>query len=174
MTHAAWFRPIVGKLFRAILSEYGWVFRKSDELIRETEILENIWMSFPGFAWTSFCDFISYSQISTFMKWLFFDKCEKVKLLPHQRNIYFYRLKFPIRKFDNDLGYFRKNFEAVHQAIRGSRTSLDMVYPDLYFWWRVLSRGWLMIKKVNRIERNFCNYSWTCSVDAPQNVVILE
>jgi len=109
-----------------------------------------------------------------FMKWLFFDKCEKVKLLPHQRNIYFYRLKFPIRKFDNDLGYFRKNFEAVHQAIRGSRTSLDMVYPDLYFWWRVLSRGWLMIKKVNRIERNFCNYSWTCSVDAPQNVVILE
>ena len=97
------------------------------------------------------CDFFSYSQISTFMKWLFFDKCEKVKLLPHQRNIYFYRLKFPIRKFDNDLGYFRKTFEAVHQAIRGSRTNTsldDMVHPDgsdLHLWRRALSRGWLMI-----------------------------
>ena len=91
------------------------------------------------------------------MKWLFFDKCEKVKLLPHQRNIYFYRLKFPIQKLDNDLGYFRKTFEAVHQAIRGSRTNTsqdDIVHPDLQSR-RPRSRGLLMIQKVNRIERNF-------------------
>ena len=91
------------------------------------------------------------------MKWLFFDKCEKVKLLPHQRNIYFYRLKFPIQKYDNDLGYFRKTFEAVHQAIRGSRTNTsqdNIVHPDLQSR-RPRSRGRLMIKKVNRIERNF-------------------
>ena len=85
-------------------------------------------LSFILIGWD--CHFVS--QISTFMKWLFFDKCEKVKLLPHQRNIYFYRLKFPIQKLDNDLGYFRKTFEAVHQAIRGSRTQDDMAHPDLH------------------------------------------
>ena len=56
---------------------------------------------------------------------LLFDKCEKVKVLPHQRNIYFYRLKFPIQKLDNilDLGYFRKTFEADHQPIMNNLIS---------------------------------------------------
>ena len=117
-------------------------------------------LSFILIGWD--CHFVS--QISTFMKWLFFDKCEKVKLLPHQRNIYFYRLKFPIQKLDNilDLGYFRKTFEADHQPIvsnlisqpyRSSGTchsSADItvsIRVQILVWSRGKSGGenWLMI-----------------------------
>ena len=63
MTHAAWHRPIAGKLFQIIFKafSYGWVFQKSvypkikfskkrAEKIEKLKFRANFWMSFPEFA----------------------------------------------------------------------------------------------------------------------------